>query len=276
MRAEGIDLQTQVMPIAIAMPAIISGGLDIASVSFEAMVLGGGAGGLVVLDSEAETPIYTLVGGQGVRTLDDLREKPVIASSGPTSSTTAMLKKMLAARGVDPALFQLLNTGGTPDRYAALFSGQVGGALLTQPFDVQAAREGLQLLIRSSDIVEDIAYTMHATPRAWLDRHRDVAVRFLRAVVRANRWLYDPANRAEAEAILGQETGADADLASSLYDLYLKEVRVYRPDAAPVPRHLQGTIDLLIEVHAVEPPGPNPEEYLELGPLNEALASLGQ
>jgi hypothetical protein len=39
-------------------------------------------------------------------------------------------------------------------------------------------------------------------------------------------------------------------------------------------RHLQGNIDLLVELDSIEPPGPNPQDYLDLGALREAQASL--
>jgi ABC-type nitrate/sulfonate/bicarbonate transport system substrate-binding protein len=99
-------------------------------------------------------------------------------------------------------------------------------------------------------------------------------VRFLRAIIRANQWVYDPANRTEAEAILAKETGADGEVASALYELYVNHVRVYRPDAEPLLSHLQGNIGLMVELGEVEAPGPNPENYLDLGPLKEAQASL--
>lgn len=145
--------------------------------------------------------LHSLVGGIGIAAPADLRDK-AIAASGPTSGNTAVLKKMLTALGLAPTEYQVLNVGGTPDRYAALHSGQVGAALLTQPFDIQAAAE----------------------------------------------------------------TGASAEVAAQLYDLYLREVKIYRPDAEPLLSHLQGNIDLLLEVQAIEPPAPSPEQFLDLGP----------
>ena len=120
----------------------------------------------------------------------------------------------------------------------------------------------------------DLQFTLLVTRQPWLQQNRDATIRFLRAVIRGNRWLYDPANRAEAETILMQETGADSDTAAALYELYLREVKVYDPNAEPRLSHIQGNIDSLIEVQAMEPPGPRPEQYLDLGPLREAQATL--
>ena len=272
--AESLDTDVQVIPIATASPALVSGSLDIAGMPLDTLVLTQGAGDTVGIGSETETPIYSLVGGLGVNTPTDLREKAV-AASGPTSGNTAVLKKMLTALGLAPTEYQVLNVSGTPDRYAALHSGQVGAALLTQPFDIQAAAEGYQTLARSPEFVPNSQYTLYNARRPWVEQNRPVAVRFLRAVMRGIRWLYDPANQAEAERILMAETSADARIAAQLYDLYLREVKIYRPDAEPQLSHLQGNIDLLLEVQAIEPPAPRPEQFLELGPLKEAQASLG-
>jgi ABC-type nitrate/sulfonate/bicarbonate transport system substrate-binding protein len=271
--AEGIDAQIQPMVIAVASPALVSGSLDIASMPLDTIVLTDGAGDVVGIGSEIETPIFSLTGGKNVETPSDIRNK-VIAASSPTSGTTALLKKMLGALGLDPAEYQILNTGGTPDRYAALQSGQVGAALLTQPFDLQAAAEGFKTLARSPDYVPDAQFTLFVVRRPWMAENRDVAVRFLRAVIRGNRWLYDPANRGEAEAILREEVGADAAMAAAIYDLYIRDVKIYRADAEPQLSHLKGNIDLLVEVQGIGPPGPNPEQYLDLSPLRDAQASL--
>jgi ABC-type nitrate/sulfonate/bicarbonate transport system substrate-binding protein len=272
--AEGIDAEIQIMPIAVASPALVSGSLDVAGMPIDTIVLTQGAGDLVGMGSETETPIYSLIGAMGVATPADLRNK-VIAASGPTSGNTAVLKKMLGGLGIPPADYQILNVGGTPDRYAALHSGQVGAALLTQPFDIQATSEGFPTLARSPEYVPNSQYTLFTVRRPWLQQNHDVAVRFLRSVMRGHRWLYEPANRAEAEAILRQEVGADQAMAAAIYDLYIREVKIYRVDAEPVLSHLQGNIDLLIDVQAIEPPGPSPEQYLELGPLREAQATMG-
>jgi ABC-type nitrate/sulfonate/bicarbonate transport system substrate-binding protein len=272
--AEGLDADVQVIPIATASLALVSGSLDVAGMPLDTLVLTQSAGDAVGIGSETETPIYSLVGGVGVNAVPDLHDK-AIAASGPTSGNTAVLKKMLTGLGLGSAEYQVLNVGGTPDRYAALHSGQVGAALLTQPFDIQAATDGYKVLARSPDYVPNSQYTLYNVRRPWLEQNRAVAVRFLRSVMRGVRWLYDPANRADAERVLMTETGADAATAAQLYDLYLREVKIYRPDAEPLLSHLQGNIDLLLEVQAIDPPAPNPEQFLDLGPLKEAQASLG-
>src|SRR5262249_53242154 len=199
----------------------------------------------------------------------ELRGK-IVAAAGPSGTSVGLTRKLAASLGLGPADYQLLNVGGSPERYAALLSGQVGAALMSQPFDLQAIRQGFQPLARSSDVVPDLAFTTFVTTRPWLGVHSEVAVRFLRAVIRANAWLYDPANRAAAEDILVRATGIDRELAADIYALYLQKVKVYRPDAAPLPRHLQGSIDMLLELGASAPPAPHPEQYLDLEPLREA------
>lgn len=271
--AEGIDAEVQVIPIATASPALVSGSLDIAGMPLDTIVLTQGAGDVVGMGSETETPIYTLVGGTNVTTPGDLRGK-IIAASGPTSGNAALLKKMLTGLGLAPAEYQVLNVGGTPDRYAALHSGQVGGALLTQPFDIQATSEGYKALARSPDYVPDSQYTLFVTRRPWLQQNHAVAVRFLRAIIQTHRWLYEPANRAEAEAVLRDELGSDPQMSAALYDLYIRDVKIYRTDAEPQLSHLKGNIELLLDVQAIEPPAPNPEQYLDLTALKEAQASL--
>jgi NitT/TauT family transport system substrate-binding protein len=267
--AEGLDVEIQQLGVPLATASMMAGEIDLTSLPFDTLVLTQGAGDMVAIGSEAETPIFTLVGGPGVTSAAELRGK-IVAAAGPSGTSVGLTRKLAASLGLGPADYQLLNVGGSPERYAALLSGQVGAALMSQPFDLQAIRQGFQPLARSSDVVPDLAFTMFVTTRPWLQTHREVVVRFLRAVIRANGWLYDPANRAAAEDILVRATGVDPELAADIYALYLQKVKVYRPDAAPLPRHLQGSIDMLLELGAIAPPAPRPEQYLDLEPLREA------
>jgi ABC-type nitrate/sulfonate/bicarbonate transport system substrate-binding protein len=273
MSAEGIDLQTESMPARVGAAALLSGAIEIGSQQIDTLVLSPESGDLVGIGSEVETPIYSLVGGPNVSGAADLKDRPVMTGAS-TGVTAVLLVKLTAALGLRPSDYQTFVAGNPPERYAALQSGRVAAALLPQPVDLLAIRQGFKLLARSPDVVPDLHFTLFVALRPWLQQHRDVAVRFLRGAIRAVRWLYEPANRAEAEALLVQETGIDADTASAVYDLYLRDVKVYSPDVAPVLRHLQGNIDLLVELQSIEPPGPNPQDYLDLGPLREAEASL--
>ena len=68
---------------------------------------------------------------------------------------------------------------------------------------------------------------------------------------------------------------ADADTAAQLYELYVREVKVYRPNAEPLLSHLRGNVELLVGIGAIPAPGPNPGDHLDLSALHEAQAGLG-
>lgn len=119
-----------------------------------------------------------------------------------TTGYAFVLQEMLRQGGLKPGDYKLVSVGGTRQRYEALRDKKVAGALLNAPYDATAEAEGLRLLANSSEAIQRYQGSVGAARRQWAVANEKTLVGYIRAYVAATDWLYDPANKEEAMAIL--------------------------------------------------------------------------
>ena len=131
------------------------------------------------------------MGAKRFKNYEDLRGAN-IGSSGITSGTAFVLRRMLAAKGLQtPKDYNLINVGPSAQSYLALTASRVDAALIAVPLSSDAAKIGYNIIGRASD------------DRPELSAHRDfdaallgretlrAMVCFMKAMARAMRRLYD-------------------------------------------------------------------------------------
>ena len=100
-------------------------------------------------------------------------------------------------------------------------------ALLTQPFDFRAEAQGYRKLLDIGAFGKEYGFlTVLARPQ-WLRDNPDTARGYLRALAAGVDWLYDPANRDEAIAILARETKLEPAIATQTYNYYVGELQPF-------------------------------------------------
>ena len=128
---------------------LTAGSLDVGEGSSTQVVLAvqGGAK-MRYFCEEMSTPPYSFVAQKQYKKYADLKGKTLIIG-GPTDITYIFTEKMLASGGLKMSDVDFTYAGATGERYAALKSGGVAGAILFPPFDFRAVDEGYSLLGRS-------------------------------------------------------------------------------------------------------------------------------
>lgn len=165
--------------------------------------------------------------------LDELMVKPSITSwsqvkglsfgsAAPSSGSTLLLQRALQAHGLTLSQVQLRPFGSTADRAAALIAGQVDGASLAQPFDFQAKTKGFRSLATINQILPNYPFTVHDVNTSYAATHPTVVVNYLKAVIKAQAWLADPANRVAAATILSKYSKAALSLSEETWDYVYK------------------------------------------------------
>jgi hypothetical protein len=76
---------------------------------------------------------------------------------------------------------------------------------------------------------------------------------YLRALAARVDWLYEPANRDEAIAILARETKLEPAIAKQTYDYYVGELQPFSRKLAVPDQIIQGTVKTLIELGDIKP-----------------------
>lgn len=202
--------------------------------SGSAQFAGGVATDQTIIAHNKGTPV-AIVAGENYA-LDEVMVKPSIAnwsqvkgktfgSAAPNSGSTLLLQRALESQHLKLSDVRLRPFGSTADRAAALFAGQVDGASLAQPFDFQAKTKGMRSLATIHDILGNYPFTAHVVNTDYAKDHPDVVVNYLRAVVKAQAWLTDPANRTRAAQILSKYSQASAALSEQTWDYVYKTTK---------------------------------------------------
>jgi NitT/TauT family transport system substrate-binding protein len=170
---------------------------------------------------------YALVVTPGIKSWGDLKGKAIVV--GTKQDVTAMtLGAMLAKHGMKLGDVTMVVGGNSSARFAALESGHVEGAMLSQPFDILAESKGMHLLASSYDVLPEWAFTAMAVNENWAVANRATVVKVLRAMRQAIAFGY--AHRDAAIADLVAWTHVDRAVAERAYDTDFVRWHAYDPN----------------------------------------------
>jgi hypothetical protein len=94
--------------------------------------------------------------------------------------------------------------------------------------------------------------------------------------VEALRWVRDPANRAEAAALLGEKFKLPARTAERTYQLLVEPSFGFNVDARLDPEGFRNLLALRAEIQRREGEAVAPERYLDLAYYERAIARLSR
>ncbi len=168
-----------------------------------------------------------IVAGKKYKSFKELRGTTVGVQSLASGATT-VLKRIFKKNGLEyPADYKLLAVGGGNFNLAALSSGQVAAAFLVVPLVFAAEEQGMNVLGYYKDYYPNYQLTVMAVKRGWAEKNRALLVRFLRAALRANRWLY--ANKEAASDFFAKEIPMAPELARKGWEYYTAN-RIWHPN----------------------------------------------
>jgi len=262
--AEGITLDPVYMDTSIRnATALVGGSLDVAATSPDTIIMAVEKGAdLIVVGEEISKPVYSIVADPKIPNVPALKGQKV-AHSGAKSGTTWMLLQTLAHYGVRESDIDLVLTGGTSSRYAALTSGAVAAAAMLQPDDFRIIDEGFPRLAMSTEAIQDFTFNTYNVQHDWARQHDAELVRLLRGFRRAMDWLYDPANKEEAIVVLMKRAQQEERYARQTYDLSLVQERMFAEHGRINPKGMEAVLDQLADAGEVNRPLPSPQKYVD-------------
>jgi ABC-type nitrate/sulfonate/bicarbonate transport system substrate-binding protein len=197
----------------------------------------------------------SLVGRPGIASLDELRGE-LIAGDPGDSNLDLIRMKILRSHGLKENGYRIEIIGSSPKRLEAFLKGKVAAAMLTPPSTEKAFAAGGVLLARAEDYVPNWPLTCGWTHRSWLEGHRDLAVRFIRAWVAATDWLLRTENREKAIRLIVDKEHLDPARAG---EAYMKVV----PKARLNPEAIRKVMELRIEMGVYQPPFSPAERFYD-------------
>lgn len=218
--ARGIDADVIFMPSSPGMlQQLAAGSLDIAgSAGLVDPVRLVARGAPIALGRiELRVSPYDLVAKPQFNSIADLKGKNVAIGSR-SDITWILIEKMLGSAGLKPADVEMLFSGSTVSRYAALKAGAFDATFLAPPLNFIARGEGFRSLGIAGDFAKDLPFTGSIVNRTWAAAHPEAAKNFFAANDAAEDWLSDPAHRDDAIKILIEQSKSNAADAARSYD----------------------------------------------------------
>jgi ABC-type nitrate/sulfonate/bicarbonate transport system substrate-binding protein len=149
----------------------------------------------------ADNGFLSLVGGRGIGSLGELRGGK-LSVDAMTTGYAFVLRELLAKNGIAESEVSFERAGGALSRYQELIKGSHAGTILVTPFDLLAMEKGHAQLARAADELGAYQGVVAAARRSWARQNEAAVVGYTRAWCAGVRFLYEPANREGAEALL--------------------------------------------------------------------------
>lgn len=218
-------------------------------------------------------PVY-VYGARGTQTLAELRGKTLAAVS-PRFGSSLPLRMVLADAGLRDDEFVLELVGGSMRRLEAVLDGRAAATILSPPASFSAARAGLPLLASLPDHYPNYLFSSIQANATFARANPETIVRYLRAEIRAQRRLADPAQKDANIRVLLDAFSMSLDDATACYVQMVERDRVFCEDGALAPGDLDEMVAGLRRLCECAC-RMGPAAYLEMTWLDEARRQLAQ
>jgi ABC-type nitrate/sulfonate/bicarbonate transport system substrate-binding protein len=149
----------------------------------------------------SDNGFLSLVGGQGVKTIGELKGKK-LSVDAMTTGYAFVLRELLARNGIAESEVTFERAGGALSRFQELLKGSHAGTILITPFDLLAQQKGHPQLARAAEHLGAYQGVVGAARRSWAKQNEAALVGFIRAYRQGVQFLYEPVNWEVAEALL--------------------------------------------------------------------------
>jgi ABC-type nitrate/sulfonate/bicarbonate transport system substrate-binding protein len=259
--------------------ASASGGITLAGTSSEPVIdaIANGAD-VRVLYSYAPAVDVSFVVGPRIKSMADLKGK-VMGVQEPGGFADVMTRIVLKKAGIDPKDVTFKQTT-TAARVQQVIQGVDQGGTDTAVLHIdqtkvaQKQNPALSVLTNMWEILPDYQYAVYVAPTQAIKDDAATLECTVRALMRANRAMYDPANRAKIVDLAVKEAKIDKDIAESTFDILVKAKAWPQNEGVPK-SYIEGTIKSEKDFGKITK-DMKFEDVVDLSIVQRVLAQLGR
>ncbi len=230
-----------------------------------------------VVAANMEKIPYDIFARQEIKTGAELKGK-TLGVSTLTGGTTLMVHEVLEkAYKLKDNDYKLLVVGTSPQRYAALKGGSVHATFMGPPFNFRAAKDNFRKLANFHEYLGPILFTADFAHMGYLKSNRTEVVRYLKSMIEATRWLYDPKNKEEALAIHTKVLKTTRESAEEDYKYLVQDFQPFPKDGTVSKASYDKTMELRAKEGAYQGKKiPPMSDYVDSSLIDEALKLAGK
>ncbi len=199
-----------------------------------------------------------------IKSYADLRGKTVVVDA-PNTAFGLLLYKVLKDNGLNKGDYTVKAAGGTTQRLDAMLQGQgqCAAAVINPPFSFAPPRPASRTWARPPRRSAPISPTARSCCAPGPRRNSDTLVRYIQAYVEGRRWALDPANKAEAIALLAERLKLAPDIAAQTYAVATDPVDGIAKDAKFDMEGFKNVLKLRAEIEGQWGGTPPVERYFD-------------
>jgi NitT/TauT family transport system substrate-binding protein len=220
--------------------SLIAGDLHFAGAVGTSAMNGRMAGGdVVIINGLVNTLPYYLIGKPEIRSPEDLKGKSA-ATHIPGTSADFALRLALKKFGIPYESIKAVMVGGAPARVAAVTSGQVDFAVVTEPGKIKGESVGLKMILDMAKLNIPFQFTCTVTTGQMLREHPDTVQRMAKAMAEAIHYYKN--HEPEVIKIMQKYTrGQSRGILEGAYDAYQE---LFVADTYPTLEGLKNTLEV--------------------------------
>ena len=157
------------------------------------------------------------------------------------------------------------------ERFEALKAGTKSAGLISEPFTTQAKEAGFTFIGDAIQSVGRYQATVQIANRDWAKANEKATVGYIRAMISAIDWIYDPANNQEAAWILAAKVKIPEAAAQPGINGLTKGPAALAPKGALDIEGLKTVISLREQYATPQKKMSAPEKYYDLSYYNKAI-----
>lgn len=272
-KAEGLDADFIAATAGVLVRAAIAREIEFAPIpggGSEAMLKGAP---IVFIVGESLISQWTLTTTPEIKRVEDLKGKTLGLGRPGSADYSEIVVTLGKFFNMQPGKdYKVISFTGEPDRIAALIKGSIQGGVLSFPHAARAENEGMKILLRTGDHIPRLGGTF-LTHKDFIKEKRDVAKRFIRAIVKAEDYI--KANKKGTVEVIQKyfeinDPKVNESIYTQVYDKYSPEMPpdlirdLFESRTTPELGWPQGK------------PLPDLEQFVDRSVLNEVLKEMGR
>jgi len=276
----GLQVQVHNTPNSDAQRAgLASGAFEIAHAAVDnAVAMVESVGEDVVIVCGGDAGMNEFMVRSEIASIDALRGK-LLAVDAPNTAYALAAKKILKNHGLlEQRDYGLRLAGGTGQRAAAMASDpQLAAAMINPPFSFTVLKQGLKSLGSQFALLGPYQATGAFVLRRWANENAQALERYLAAYVEGQRYVMNPAHRADVLALLAGSFDLAPPVAQATYEALLAPGAGLAPDARLNLEGFRAALNIRAEMEGMwggTPPAA--DKYLDLSHYQRALRSARQ
>ncbi|SRR5579883_34603 len=275
-KEQGLDVTVENFDTGVkVMQALLAKGIDIGGVSLEPIVNATAAGAKIgIIGTFANRLTISMITPKTINSPVDLRNKNVgIQDVGAIREV--MTRMILQSAKLTPQDVKYVSVLGT-NYIPALMTGQIQSAVLQtdQAMEILQRDAKFHVLADMYKVEPNYFFGSYVASKEWLAKNPDLAVRYLTALIKAHRFVYQ--NKTDTVKIATKATGFNPNVVDKTYDVLVSQNKVFPVNDGIDDKRLAYTVSRLRSLGLLKGKELDINQLVMRQPINQALNKLGK